>query len=107
MHDLLEKLPALLAVPSVDRKKHHPHAVFSRRRQVDPKPVALAGQEGVRCLEENAGPVARGRFAAARAAVLQVEQDLNGLVDQFMRLAILEVHDETDAARIVFVRRII
>ena len=42
-------------------------------------------------------------LAAAGAAVLEVQQNLNGLADDVVRFAVLQIDDEADAAGIVFV----
>src|SRR5207237_10650199 len=58
-------------------------------------------------LHEDACAVAGVRLAAARTAMLQVEQNLERLDDDVMRLAALEIDDEADAARIMFVAWIV
>ena len=64
-------------------------------------------EKRVRHLHEDAGAVAGVLLAAAGAAVLQVEQDLERLADDVVRLAVLQVDDEADAAGIVLVARIV
>src|SRR4029078_6214370 len=102
--------PDLLAVRAplgVAGQEDDPRAVAPGRGQRDPDLVALLGQEAVRHLHEDAGAVARVLLAAARAAVLEVEQDLHTLLDDRVRLASMRVHDEADAAAVVLVRRIV
>ena len=61
----------------------------------------------MRHLHEDAGAVAGVLLAAAGAAVLQVDEDLQRLADDVVRLAVLEIDDEADAAGIVLVARIV
>ena len=64
-------------------------------------------QKPVRHLHEDAGAVAGRRLAAAGAAVQQVDQDLQSLLDDRVRAAALDVDDEADAAGIVLVRGVV
>ena len=66
---------------------------------------AFALEKGVRNLDQNAGAVAGLRIAAAGAAVRQVDQDLNALQDDVVRLAALDIGDKADAAGVVLVLR--
>ena len=50
--------------------------------------------------------VARLRVGADRAAMLEVQQDLQALLDDVVRLAVVQVGDEADAAGIALVQRI-
>ena len=68
---------------------------------------ALPAQEAIRHLDHDAGAVAGVRLAAARPAVQEVDQDLDGLVHDGVRLSALDVHDEADAAGVVLVRGIV
>ena len=60
----------------------------------------------MRNLNDDPGAVARVDLASAGAAMLQVQQNLQRFVDQVVRLAILEIGNETHAAGVMFVRRI-
>ena len=64
-------------------------------------------QEAVRHLDEDAGAVAGRGFAAAGAAVQQVDQDAQPLLDDRVRAAALDVDDEADAAGVVLVDGIV
>ena len=91
----------------------------SRGRKTRPAPYCPAGgsampsgagdlaQEPVRHLNQDAGAVAGVRLAAARAAVQQVDEDLQPLLDDAVRAAALDVDDEADAAGVVLVARIV
>ena len=61
----------------------------------------------MRRLQQDARAVAGVFLAAAGAAVLQVEEDLDRFLHQVVRLAALEVDDEADAAGIVFELRVV
>src|SRR6202043_1874793 len=74
--------------------------------QGDAQLVRLALEEPVRRLHQDAGAVAGARVGADRAAVLEVEQDLQPVLDDAVRLAALDVGDEADPAGILLQRRI-
>ena len=63
------------------RQEHAARAVFARRRQRDAEIAGLFAQEFVRHLNEDAGAVACVHLAAARAAMQQVDQQLQRLLD--------------------------
>src|SRR5262249_7983475 len=75
--------------------------------ELEPLAVACASQESVRHLNQDTGAIPGVGFAAAGAAVFEVEQDLDGLLDDGMRFAPREVNDEADAAGIVLVLRVV
>jgi hypothetical protein len=52
-------------------------------------------------LDENACAIAGVRFAAAGAPVVEVQQDLHGLLNNGMRLLAFDIDHETNAARFV------
>ena len=80
-----------------------PHPYSPRAGQREPELGALAREELVRDLDQNARPVARLRVAAAGAAVGEVDEDLDALADDLVRAFATDVGDEADAAGIVFV----
>ncbi len=82
--DLLEELLAALAVLRVLRQEDHADAVVAERRQVQAESRGFLLEEAVRHLHEDAGAVAGVGLAAAGAAVLQIVQDLQGLLDDPM-----------------------
>ena len=78
------------------RQEAHRHRIIAGRGQgeaLGPCPVA---QQGVRNLDEDAGAVAQQRVAPDRAAMIEVEQDLQPAADRRMRLLPLDVRDEAD-----------
>ena len=103
-HDPGHELLGGLAIPSVPRQEHQPHAVFAGRRQRRRRHLA---QKGVGDLNQDACAVAGVRLAPARAAVLQVLEDLQRLLQDRVRPAALDVDDEADAAGVVLVARVV
>ena len=61
----------------------------------------------MRHLDENARAVAGIGLAAAGAAVVQVQQHLQGLLDDRVGLPALDVDDEPDAAGLVLELRVV
>ena len=88
-------------------QEHHADAVLAGRRQGEAQRGALAREELVRNLDQDAGAVAGFRIAAAGAAVRQVDQDLYALDDDVVRFLTLDVGDEADAAGIVLMAGIV
>jgi hypothetical protein len=72
--------------------------VTAGRRQREAELLALVLEEVVRDLNEHAGAVTGQRVGTDCAAVLEVGEDLEGVGDDLMRLAAVEVGDEADAA---------
>src|SRR5690606_31004114 len=93
-HRILDESGDLLRLSIVGRKKHQTDAVLARRRQVEIHPAALTGQELVRHLNQNAGAVSGFRVRPLRAAVAQVEQNVQRLADDAVRPTPLDVDDE-------------
>src|SRR5260370_33294767 len=81
----LEDAGAQHALLGVHRKKYHSYAVFARRRQSESNTRAFAGKERVWNLNQDAGAVASFRIAATRAAMGEVDQDLNALQHNVVR----------------------
>jgi hypothetical protein len=106
-HGLLEHRLALAGAPGRPAAGRPCHAVLAGARQLQLLLLALAGEELVGLLEEDAGAVARVRLASAGAAVLEVDEHLDGLRDDVVRSPVLEIGHEADAARVVLVGRVI
>src|SRR6185437_5724685 len=72
-------------------------------------PVLLGDllKKGMRHLNEDAGPIARIGLAAAGTAVVEVTQDLNGLLQNAVGFTPLHIDDEAHAAGLVFVPGVI
>jgi len=83
-------------------QEHHGHAVVVGLRQGDALGGHFLAVELIGDLDENPRAVAHQLIGADGAPVVQVFQDLQGLLDDGMALVPLDVGDETDAAGIVF-----
>jgi hypothetical protein len=67
----------------------------------------LFGEEAMRYLHENAAAVAELGICPDRAAVVEIDEDLQALGDDRVRPAVRHVGDEADAAGIMLVARIV
>src|SRR5207302_10182001 len=104
---LVEQPVDRLAPVLARRQEHHPHPVAAGVRQRQSELRAFGGEEGVRRLQEDAGTVAGFLLGSRRAPVLQVAEDPERLDDDVVRRAALDVDDESEAAGIVFERRVV
>src|SRR5581483_4580902 len=101
---LLEGRDAEVLLEDVLRQEDEAGAVEALLRQVDAQASALAREELVRELHQDAGAVAGPRIAAAGSAVGQVLEDLQALHDDVVRALALHVGEDADAARVVLGR---
>ncbi len=92
---------------AVDGQKGHSHAVFAGSGQFEAQAGAFALEKSVGNLDQNARAVAGLRIAAAGASVRQIDQDLNALEDDIVRLVPGDIGYKTDAASIVLLLRVI
>ena len=81
--------------------------VFARLWQLEADPGRFLDKKLVRNLHQDAGAVAHARIGADRAAMLEVEQNGEAVVDDLVRLASLKIGDEADAAGILVERGIV
>ena len=81
--------------------------VFARLRQLEAEFGGFLGEKLVRDLHQDAGAVAHARVGADRAAMLQIAEDAQPVLDDQVRLAALDVGDEADAAGVLVERRIV
>ncbi len=95
------------AVRRLHGQEHHAHAIFARRRQREAQLGALPRKEFVRDLNQDSSAIACFRIASARAAMSEVDEDLQSLDDDVMRLHALNIDDKADATCIVFVSWIV
>ncbi len=102
-----EELFAAVAVGRVLRQKDEAGAVFARRRQVHAQVGGFMLQEAMWHLDEDARAVPRVGLATTGAAMFQVLQDLQGILDDLMGFAVFEVRDEAHAASVVFILGIV
>ena len=106
-HEPLQDGPARLAVRRGAGQEHEAGPVAALRGQGDAEPGALALEEPVRHLDQDAGAVARVHLAATGAAVQEVLQHREGLAHDRVGLAALDVHHEADPAGVVLVGRVV
>ena len=107
LHDLLEALLDQAPHGRIAGQEDDPAAVLARRRQREPRLAAHLLVEGVRHLDQDAGAVAGIGLGAAGAAVVEVLQDLQRLLEDPVRSPALDVDDEPDAAGIVLEARVV
>ena len=61
----------------------------------------------MRYLKQNSGAVPRARIATLRAAVREIFEDLQTLLDDVVRLLAFDVDDKADAAGVFLVSRVV
>ena len=105
--DALEDALALQAAVLFDGQKAHGHAVGAGLGQLDAQLAALADKEDVRNLDEDAGAVAGLRVAAGGAAMGEVDEHLKALADDLVAFFAADVRDQSHAAGIVLIARMI
>ena len=103
LDDLLGDLPPVL----VARHEEVADAVLAGLRQGDADRRALLGEEPVRDLDQDAAAVAHHRIGADGAPVGKVPEDREPLLDDGVRLHVLHVGDEADAAGVLLVLRVV
>ena len=91
------------ALLTIRGEEHHPDTVLSGPGQLDTNSFAGALEEPVGNLHQDPGAIARLGFTAARASVVKVAKHLERLSDDLAGLLTLDVDDETNATRVVFV----
>ena len=101
--DVADHLPPI----RIARHEQLADRVFARIGQREAEPVRLLGEELVRDLHQDAGAVAGARIGADRAAMLEIAQDGERVLDQLVGLAALDVGNEADAAGILVERRVV
>jgi hypothetical protein len=78
------------------RKEGHSHRIFARRRQGKAEGFALSREEFMRDLNQQPGAVAGFGIASASAAMREIDQDLNSLLDNLMALLAANAGNEAD-----------
>ena len=106
-HDGGEQRAAPRGLGGIAGKEDEPGSVALGGGESDPERGALAREEGVRDLDEDARAVTRVDFTATGAAVEEVLEHLEGLGHDGVRPSPLHVHHEADAAGIVLVARVV
>jgi hypothetical protein len=107
VHDLLEEALNVGPQRRIAWKEDETGAVLSCRREVDADPACLLAKEPVGRLNQDPGTVAGIRLASTGAAMEQDDEDLEGLTDDPMRSSSFYVDDESDAARVMLMRRVV
>ncbi len=87
------------------RHEQRADRVVAGLRQLEADLGGLAREERVRDLHQDAGAVAGARVGADGAAMFEVAENVDRVVDDLMRLPALDVGDEADAAGILFEAR--
>ena len=87
----------MLPFRRVLRHEHKPHTVLAGLGNLETELLALLLEEGMRHLHQDARSVAGIGLATARAAMVQVAENLEGLLDDLMGLFSFDVHHEADA----------
>ena len=76
-------------------------------RQIESELGAFRREKTMGDLSENAASVAERGIGPDRAAMVEIDQNLQTLLQDFVRLAVLHVGDEADAAGIVLLRGVV
>ena len=87
--------------------KRCPTRIVACRRQREAELGAFLGEEAMRDLDQHAAAVAGLRVGAHGAAMIEVVENLQALLDDDVRLAVLHVGDEADAAGVLLIGRIV
>jgi hypothetical protein len=90
-----------------NRQKGHAHGVLAGRGQFNSEGCALAGKKLVRNLNQDAGAVTSFGIAAAGAAMREIYQDLDSLLDDLVALFAANAGDKAHSTSIVLVRRVV
>ncbi len=90
-----------------DREESHADGVLARLGQTEAQRLAFAGKEIVRNLDQQPRAVASFRITPTGAAVRQVDQNLNALLNNLVALLPANAGDKAHAASVVLVRWII
>ena len=83
------------------RQKQHRHAVIALFREDLSALLGLLAKEAVRDLEEDAGAVAGVALEPDAAAVLEVDEDGEGVVENLVALVPVDARERSDAAGVV------
>src|SRR5690606_18278284 len=91
----------------ITRHEQIADAIIAWLRQVDALARHFLAEEAVWNLHKNASAVAHQRIGADSAAMGQVFQHLEAVFHDLMRLLALHMRNKANAARIMFVARIV
>ena len=102
--DMLDRDGARPLLPGQKAHRDRVPAGLGKGQPLARRPIA---QQRIRHLDEAAGPVADQRVGPDGAAMVEIDQDLQTARDDVVRFSSLDVGDETDAARIMLVARVV
>jgi hypothetical protein len=91
----------------IARQEDHSDAVLTRRRQVNLLLRQFVAEKPVRNLDQAACAIRQLRVPTHRAAVRQVLQHGQSLLDDRVRFPALDVSDEADTAGVAFVSGVV
>jgi len=89
------------------RQEQHAHAIGSCIGQSDSHVAAGSSQKSMRHLQQNTGPITGARVGRDSASVREILEKLERFPDYIARTDAMDVRDESDSARVVFVGRVI
>jgi hypothetical protein len=104
---LSEQFFARAANGCILRQEENADPIVPAGRQIEFQPVGLGGEERVGNLNEDSGTIARRFVSAGGAAVLQIQQNLLGVCDNFVTFRPGNIDYRPDAAGIVLVLRVV
>ena len=104
---LLDRPLAPAALFGLPGQEDHAGGVFTGFGKGYAAQPALSLEKGVGKLEQQPRPVARVGIASAGAAMLEVYQHADGVADDVVGLLAIEIRNDTDAARVVLIGRIV
>ena len=107
MNDLFDHSLSPLALGVVGGHKDHADAVSTGVRKRKALGRCLLEEKTVRNLQQQPGAISGLGVTPARTAMREVHQNLDTLLDDLVAGASLDVGDESDAASVVFVTRIV
>jgi hypothetical protein len=90
-----------------NRQKGHANGILAGCRQAESQGLAFAREKLMWDLNQQSGAITGFRIASAGAAVCEVDQNLDALLDDLMALLTSDAGDKADATSIVLMRRIV
>ncbi len=98
LNDVLEGLLELATLGGIARQEHYAGAELTRLRERKARLFAGFFKEGMRHLQQHAGAVARIDLTAAGAAMIEILEHLDRLLQDLVGFTALDIDDKTDAA---------
>lgn len=107
LHDILKNPLLLLPEIMIAVSKNHAHPVLPLRRQAEPQHLALPLEKLMGNLGQYPGAVTAFLVRSLAAPVLQVLQNLQGIIHNAIGTLSLDIRHKTDTAGIMLIPRII